>query len=48
MRVCAIDCGSNSFHLLIADVERKDQFEIIVEDKSLLYLGAEVATSGEI
>lgn len=48
MRVCAIDCGSNSFHLLIADIEKQDQFNIIADDKSLLYLGAEVASSGEI
>ena len=48
MRICAIDCGSNSFHLLIADIEKKDQFEIIADDKSLLYLGAEVASTGEI
>lgn len=48
MRVCAIDCGSNSFHLLIADIERQDQFSIIADDKSLLYLGAEVASTGQI
>lgn len=48
MRVCAIDCGSNSFHLLIADIEKQDQFKIIADDKSLLYLGAEVASTGEI
>lgn len=48
MRVCAIDCGSNSFHLLIADIEKRDQFEIIADDKTLLYLGAEVAKSGGI
>lgn len=48
MRVCAIDCGSNSFHLLIADIEDKDQFEIIADDKSLLFLGTEVAHTNKI
>jgi|GEM_PF-240531 len=48
MRVAAIDCGSNSFHLLIADAFGHDQIEVVEDDKSLLYLGAEVAKSGEI
>lgn len=48
MRIAAIDCGSNSFHLLIADVGPHDSLIPIEDDKSLLYLGAEVATTGEI
>lgn len=48
MRIAAIDCGSNSFHLLIADAYGHDQMEVVEDDKSLLYLGAEVAKSGEI
>lgn len=48
MRIAAIDCGSNSFHLLIADSFGHDQFVVVEDDKSLLYLGAEVATSKKI
>lgn len=48
MRVAAIDCGSNSFHLLIADAFEHDQMVVVEDDKTLLYLGAEVATTGKI
>ncbi len=48
MRIAAIDCGSNSFHLLIADALGHDQLSVIEDDKTLLYLGAEVASLGSI
>lgn len=48
MRIAAIDCGSNSFHLLIADVGPHDQLVVVEDDKSILHLGAEVASSGNI
>ncbi len=48
MRVAAIDCGSNSFHLLIADAYGHGSIEVVEDDKSLLYLGSEVAKTGEI
>ena len=48
MRIAAIDCGSNSFHLLIADYSGHDQMTVVEDDKSLLYLGAEVASNGSI
>ena len=48
MRIAAIDCGSNSFHLLIADAFGHDQMTVVEDDKNLLYLGAEVAGTGSI
>lgn len=48
VRIASIDCGSNSFHLLICDVLPHDQLVVLNDEKSMLYLGAEVASNGEI
>ncbi len=48
MRIAAIDCGSNSFHLLVADVSKHDQIKVVEENKTFLYLGAEVAQNKKI
>lgn len=48
MRIAAIDLGSNSFHLLIADAHSDGGFEAVVRDKEMLRLGSLVAATGRI
>lgn len=48
MRIAAMDLGSNSFHLLIADAHSDGGFEAVVRDKEMLRLGSLVAASGRI
>ena len=43
MRIAALDLGSNSFHLLVADVHPDGTFEAITREKEMLRLGDEVA-----
>ena len=38
MRIAALDLGSNSFHLLIADAHSDGTFEPMVRDKEMLRL----------
>jgi hypothetical protein len=46
MRIAALDLGSNSFHLLIADVHPDGTFEAVTREKDMLRLGDEVARDG--
>src|SRR6478672_9295957 len=48
MRIAALDLGSNSFHLLVADVHPDGTFESIAREKDMLRLGDEVAREGRI
>jgi exopolyphosphatase/guanosine-5'-triphosphate,3'-diphosphate pyrophosphatase len=48
MRIGALDLGSNSFHLLVADVHPDGTFESITREKDMLGLGSEVAREGRI
>ncbi|MBV9661172.1 MAG: hypothetical protein JO337_08450, partial [Acidimicrobiales bacterium] len=48
MRIAALDLGSNSFHLLVADAHPDGTFEPVVTDKEMLRLGSAVAATGEI
>jgi exopolyphosphatase/guanosine-5'-triphosphate,3'-diphosphate pyrophosphatase len=48
VRIAAMDLGSNSFHLLIADAHSDGGFEAVVRDKEMLRLGSLVAATGRI
>ena len=48
MRIAALDLGSNSFHLLVADVHPDGTFEAVTREKDMLRLGDDVARSGSI
>jgi exopolyphosphatase/guanosine-5'-triphosphate,3'-diphosphate pyrophosphatase len=48
VRIAAFDLGSNSFHLLLADVHPDGTFESVVRDKEMIRLGSAVAATGEI
>jgi exopolyphosphatase/guanosine-5'-triphosphate,3'-diphosphate pyrophosphatase len=48
MRIAALDLGSNSFHLLVADVHPDGTFEAVTREKEMLRLGDEVARDGRI
>jgi exopolyphosphatase/guanosine-5'-triphosphate,3'-diphosphate pyrophosphatase len=43
MRIAALDLGSNSFHLLVADVHIDGTFTAVAREKEMLRLGDEVA-----
>jgi exopolyphosphatase/guanosine-5'-triphosphate,3'-diphosphate pyrophosphatase len=48
MRVAAIDLGSNSFHLLVADVHVDGHIDPLVQEKEMLRLGDVVSRRGAI
>ncbi len=48
MRVAALDLGSNSFHLLVADVHVDGTFTAVAREKEMLRLGDDVARHGRI
>ena len=48
MRVAAMDLGTNSFHLLVADVHADGHIDPIVREKEMLRLGDVVSRHGEI
>jgi exopolyphosphatase/guanosine-5'-triphosphate,3'-diphosphate pyrophosphatase len=48
VRIAALDLGSNSFHLLVADAHPDGTFEPLVRDKEMLRLGSVVAATGEV
>src|SRR5215475_478330 len=48
MRIGALDLGSNSFHLLVADVHPDGSFEAVTREKEMLRLGDDVARNGRI
>jgi len=48
VRIAALDLGSNSFHLLVADAHPDGTFEPLVQEKEILRLADAVATTGRI
>ncbi len=48
MRVAAMDLGSNSFHLLVADVHPDGHIDPLVQEKEMLRLGDVVSRHGAI
>ena len=48
MRIAALDLGSNSFHLLVADVHLDGTFTAVAREKEMLRLGDDVARHGLI
>jgi exopolyphosphatase / guanosine-5'-triphosphate,3'-diphosphate pyrophosphatase len=48
MRIAALDLGSNSFHLLVADVHLDGTFTAVAREKEMLRLGDDVARHGRI
>jgi exopolyphosphatase/guanosine-5'-triphosphate,3'-diphosphate pyrophosphatase len=48
MRIAALDLGSNSFHLLVADVQVDGTFTRVAREKEMLRLGDDVARYGRI
>jgi exopolyphosphatase/guanosine-5'-triphosphate,3'-diphosphate pyrophosphatase len=48
VRIAALDLGSNSFHLLVADAHPDGTFEPLARDKEMLRLGSVVAATGEV
>lgn len=48
MRIAALDLGTNSFHLLVADVRPDGTFETVAREKEVLRLGDVVAGEGRI
>ena len=48
MRMAALDLGSNSFHLLVADVHVDGTFTGVAREKEMLRLGDDVARYGRI
>lgn len=48
MRIAALDLGSNSFHLLVADVHPDGTFTAVAREKEMLRLGDDVARHGRI
>ncbi len=48
MRIAALDLGTNSFHLLVADVHPDGQFEAFTRDKAMIRLGDVVTRQGHI
>jgi exopolyphosphatase/guanosine-5'-triphosphate,3'-diphosphate pyrophosphatase len=48
MRVAALDLGTNSFHLLVADVHADGHIDPIVREKEMLRLGDVVSRHGHI
>ena len=48
MRIAALDLGSNSFHLLVADVHPDGTFEAVAREKEMLRLGDDVTQNRRI
>lgn len=48
MRIAALDLGTNSFHLLVADVQPDGRFEPIAAEKAMIRLGDVVSREGRI
>ena len=48
MRIAALDLGSNSFHLLVADAHPDGTFEPLVQEKEILRLADNVTRNGRI
>lgn len=47
-RIAAVDLGSNSFHLVVAETQAGGSFETLVAEKEMLRLGSVVAEHGAV
>jgi len=48
MRIASIDCGTNSFHLMIGQISAQGQVEVIDRQKDMVRLGDSTFTTGVI
>ena len=48
VRIAALDLGTNSFHLLVADVQPDGHFEALAREKAMIRLGDVVSREGRI
>jgi len=48
VRIAALDLGTNSFHLLVADVQPDGHFEALARDKAMIRLGDVVSRHGRV
>ena len=48
MRVAAIDLGSNSFHMMIAEIQGPSTFEVVLQDKMMIQLGKTALVTGRL
>lgn len=48
MRLSVLDLGSNSFHVLVADVHADGRIVPVAREREMLHLGAVVATHGHV
>ncbi len=48
MRIAAIDLGSNSFHMLIAEIQGPDSFATVAQDKMMIQLGKTALVIGRL
>jgi exopolyphosphatase/guanosine-5'-triphosphate,3'-diphosphate pyrophosphatase len=48
MRIAALDCGSNSFHLIVADVETGGRIQVLDRAKELVRIGDSTLHTGVI
>jgi exopolyphosphatase/guanosine-5'-triphosphate,3'-diphosphate pyrophosphatase len=48
MRVAAIDLGSNSFHMLVGEVQGPTSFATVVQDKMMIQLGKTALVTGKL
>ena len=48
MKVASIDCGTNSFHLMIGQINAQGQVEVIDRQKDMVRLGDSTFQSGVI
>ena len=48
MRIAAIDLGSNSFHMLVAEVRGPASFETVLQEKMMIQLGKTALVSGRL
>lgn len=48
MRIAAIDLGSNSFHLLVAEARVPASFEAVLQEKMMIQLGRTALISGRL
>src|SRR3989442_1644157 len=48
MRVAAIDVGSNTVHLIVADVDRPEAWRVVAQAQTVTRLGEGLAASGRL
>ena len=48
MRIAAIDLGSNSFHMLVAEILGPNSFETVLQDKMMIQLGKTALVTGRL